>query len=367
MRLRGIFKVISVNILVFFALLTGVYWSFPIVRWLTVAITGEGVGALTAASDPRGSLPNYQGADWAPLHFAELWASGVKYKSFVGWRRNAYQGQTITVEGPYGQRRTENPPSGEVPKVYFFGGSTIWGTGSRDEDTIPSQFARITGFHAENFGETAYTAHQSLVRLIQLLQDGHRPDIVIFYDGVNEVLSKCRIELNPESHDREGKINAALEKMRPGAPISLSHYLEPIVYVASHFSQWLPIQTNDTGYDCGNNSIKSKKIGENLLRDWQMAKLLVEAYGGKFISILQPVIYFSGSRTDHLGKSGRFLLLEREYNAVYPYILKNIGESINLTKALDANEYFFIDFCHLSPNGNERIAQEMAQLVLAVL
>ena len=43
-----------------------------------------------------------------------------------------------------------------------------------------------------------------------------------------------------------------------------------------------------------------------LLSDWLIVKNLVESYGGTFVPVLQPVIYFSDTRTEHLKLSERW-------------------------------------------------------------
>ena len=79
----------------------------------------------------------------------------------------------------------------------------MWGIGSLDaRSTIPSQFAAATKVRSENYGEIGYTAHQSLVQLLQMLQAGHRPSLVVFYDGVNDVAIKCERGLTPDSTGR---------------------------------------------------------------------------------------------------------------------------------------------------------------------
>jgi hypothetical protein len=40
-----------------------------------------------------------------------------------------------------------------------------------------------------NLGETAWVSSQELVQLVLALRDGERPDLVIFYDGVNDTLA----------------------------------------------------------------------------------------------------------------------------------------------------------------------------------
>jgi hypothetical protein len=152
-------------------------------------------------------LPNYANVTWAKKFYQEFRQLKTDYKSFIGWRRAPFHGETINVDGPYAQRLTANHGTDKSKKAYFFGGSTMWGTGVRDDATIPSQFAARTGIWSENFGEIGYTAHQSLMLLVQLLQDGHRPDFVVFWNGGNDVSDKCRTELPPYSHSQEARID----------------------------------------------------------------------------------------------------------------------------------------------------------------
>ena len=98
--------------------------------------------------------------------------------------------------------------------------------------------------------------------------------------------------------------------------------------------------------------------------DWQMAKHLVELYGGRFIGILQPVLYFSQTRVDHLLTT--YPDLRAQFQAVYPLVERRMAEDggfHNLVRALDVDEYVYVDFCHLSPNGNRLIAAQIAKLI----
>ena len=62
-------------------------------------------------------------------------------------------------------------------------------------ETIPSLLARDArlngGWRAEirNLAEIGYVSTQELIALVRELQGGYRPDIVIFYDGVNDTTS----------------------------------------------------------------------------------------------------------------------------------------------------------------------------------
>ena len=192
MKAMSSWKLIAVNLLVTFVLFNLAYWFVP--TWYLLRSV---LASTEAADDLRARLPNYAKVTWATQHYRELGQLKADYKSFIGWQLKPFQGETINIGGRYAQRQTINNGRDKSKKAYFFGGSTMWGMGVRDDGTIPSEFAAAAGFWSENFGEDAYTAHQGLMLLVQLLQDGHRPDIVVFYDGVNDVEAKCKLDQRP--------------------------------------------------------------------------------------------------------------------------------------------------------------------------
>lgn len=250
------------------------------------------------------------------------------------------------------------------PLSTFFGGSSMWGTGADDASTIPSLFTQISGFASENFGQTGYTAHQSLVLLIQLLQDGRRPDIVVFYDGGNEVTNKCRAELTPWSHEREGRVASALKAYRKREnPYDLFYLVMPLKAFAEKLVATPVVRRLDvkSKFNCHTDPAKAQKIADNLIEDWAVAKKLVEAYNGKFFGMLQPVSFFSNTNDRVVSNA-----YKEQFEAVYPLVkqkMASMGDLYDLTDALDRNEYIYTDFAHLAPNGNKYIAEEMAKII----
>src|SRR5262245_27465301 len=89
-----------------------------------------------------------------------------------------------------GLRKTSNQEEHPKNKIYMFGGSSMWGTGSADRNTIPSLLqaqlrANEQRYAVFNYGFSTVVAHQQLSRLKTLdLKDG---DVVIFYDGWNDI------------------------------------------------------------------------------------------------------------------------------------------------------------------------------------
>jgi hypothetical protein len=365
---RSALKLVATNAL-------GVFIVFNIVTWTIClgfsiySLVGPKV-ATFSHNAYKAELPNYANVDWARAHFAEFDSLSTKYVSYLGWRREPFKGTTIALVGRYNQRETV--PAGEPgkPSVYFFGGSTMWGSGVNDANTIPSLVAQLSGLRSANYGETAYTAHQGLVLLIQLLQDGHRPDVVVFFDGVNEVAHKCRSELTPTSHARETQVRAALAHSKPENVYGLEYMAGPLMGLADRVSNRISVWTRgaqarevDSAFSCHTDPARAQQIADNLIQDWEVARRLVESYKGKFVGILQPVAYYSDTKLDHLQLRE---ILSKQYEAVYPLIKrKMVGQPglYDFTGVLNKREYIYIDFCHMSPNGSRYIAQELIPLL----
>jgi hypothetical protein len=328
---RATLHLISYNLLVFFVLANILYWSIPVINSISAAIRGE------------------------------QRAAGAEYRSFIGWRTLPIERPEVHARGePYTQRQTINGRRTREGKAYFFGGSAMWGFGAPDSETIPSLFAAATGMHSENYADFGYTSHQNLVLLLQLLQADHRPALVIFYDGVNEVAVKCQRGLTPESHSEEKEMNSLLQGF--GRPSSFTHYFRPIIRLAERINSEVSKTLGVSTYDCVSDRIKAETIAGNLIRDWQFAKLLVESFGGKFVGILQPVIYFSQTCKDHLILPPN---LDRQYQAVYPLIRDTIathGSFYDFVSVLDVNEQIYLDFSHITPKGNRYIVQRISDI-----
>lgn len=83
---------------------------------------------------------------------------------------------------------------GDTLNIYFFGGSTMFGSNVKDNETIPSQFVELyreklpqaNPIRVHNYGSPRYYSYQELILLSDLIQRGHRPDIVVFLDGIND-------------------------------------------------------------------------------------------------------------------------------------------------------------------------------------
>ena len=91
--------------------------------------------------------------------------------------------------------------------------------------------------------------------------------------------------------------------------------------------------------------------------------------GDRFIAILQPVAYLSNTRLDQLDVIyNDWDDLSAQYKEIYPAIRRYAREAgiefYDLTGVFDRDEYIYIDFCHVSPRGNQLMAQAIAEAIM---
>ena len=305
--------------------------------------------------DKRSSYPNYIDKDWAIIHFDEFARLESRYEDFSVWRREKYSGQTINID-ENGLRSTDKV-SIDKPKavVWLFGGSTMWGTGVGDSDTIPSILARQFGYEASNYGESGYTNRQSLNTLMDEISKKPAPDFVVFYDGVNDVYHRCRSRTDGMGSSREEQIRWRM-KLNPK---SLRWQFET---PRNMFFKKLKLRTkSQPNNHCIHDTAKSRLVANSTVDNWIYAKVISERFGADFIAILQPVVYFSKTKLNHFTPN---VGTKKQFEIVYPrirdYAAKHGLKLSDYTEKLDIDEYVYIDFAHLSANGNQVIASHIA-------
>ena len=165
----------------------------------------------------KNKLDIYNEYEWAVKHYKEFDKLDTCYKDFYVWRRCDFKGQTINViDGIRKTKLNGNKHSNfkQFDQISFFGGSTVWGTGVNDLTTLPSMFVEETNNYTINYGESGYISLQELSLLQNLYLEDKlgENNLIIFYDGINEVLARCRKDYKGLVTAQYEKINGILEK-----------------------------------------------------------------------------------------------------------------------------------------------------------
>jgi lysophospholipase L1-like esterase len=140
------------------------------------------------------AVPFYRDQPWSERYWDEApRAERYRYVPYVLWGHRPYEGETVNV-GRDGRRRTPGTRCGPgARKVFVFGGSTLWGWGAPDWETIPAHLQERLARRSSgpvcvtNHGEDGFVSTQAVIALLRELQAGNVPDVVVFYDGVNDL------------------------------------------------------------------------------------------------------------------------------------------------------------------------------------
>lgn len=91
-----------------------------------------------------------------------------------------------------------NAPQKINGAVWVFGGSTTFGHGVGDNETIPAFLNQLDTVHTYiNFGVHAYHQSNEIDKLLLLLRKGYQPEKVIFIDGLNDLIRMIETNFHP--------------------------------------------------------------------------------------------------------------------------------------------------------------------------
>jgi len=312
---KKVLTLIAVNLLILFMLLIVI--NFVLVL---IAETEQVIKRFGGFADERAKAPNYANIGWAKKHFEEYNSSPSEYRSYIGWRRLPFKGETVHID-EQGIRMTPQHRSAteRSPLVAFLGGSTMWGIGSDDSTTIPAFFSEIAQgrYRTLNLGETGYRAFQSSLFLSLQMNDGLRPDIVVSYDGVNEKAG-FQPELTPRSHYREVQIREVTKGLDTRSLLRMRDFLlGPLETVIAYVKRNIKRRTGSKEYDLSQE--RTERVAKALLDSWLSTQAVSEKNGAYFLAVLQPNAGVGKPNLKHLKIKPQEII---PYPYLYPAVLK---------------------------------------------
>ena len=260
----------------------------------------------------------------------------------------------------------------------MFGGSTLWGWGVRDQYTIPSQLVealakRKVKAEITNFSEPGYVSTQELIDLITQLQRNNVPDLVIFYDGVNDVYAAFQsgvagIPQNEWKRKLEYNLTNRYTKLRRlFLLMSLDEfYLGKKIKELSTKLELNPIKRN-------NIDGLEKEIVGIYLNNLKINDGISKVYGFKTMFYWQPVIYYKKILTNFEERFNHdeemkilyfktYDILQQEKPILAKYNFYDISRILAHSK-----KSLYIDYCHLNEEGNNEIADRIANDILNII
>lgn len=331
------------------------------------------IDVIINPEDNRINLPAYPDKSYPKAVFRDFGNIGADYKPYVAWQLKPVQSETLNIDD---QGRRYDPSQNSEGKRYVvrvFGGSTIFGTGAADGDTIPAKLTKkMDQVYAVNHGVSGYVNRQSLAALTNVLNQKEKTDAVIFYDGVNDVINLCRSDnLSINSHSNETKILEMNEKDRGE---KRSSYLHKIFLTSikdfterAHKKFFVPEPENPYSFNivsrCQDNPELMEVLAQTMIENWKLSRAMAKASGAEFIAVLQPVAYVGEPNLEYLTIDEDW---REEYEFMYRYWReyiksKNHDWIIDATQVFNDQEPIYIDWAHVNPAGNEIIANLMAE------
>src|SRR5437763_3158717 len=190
------------------------------------------------------------------------------YGELVGKYVNVHDG--IRKNVPHISAPSHNPI-----RVWFLGGSTMFGFNLSDEETIPSAFVRAyqrrggLPISVLNYGTPTYFSYQELIQLSNNLFRGEKPDIVVMLDGLNDGIA-------PLASYYRNPVN--MPKLQQMLDPGMYHY--PKNYDYYHFP------------DSSKMEEVCNKIFDNYTENISNVKRLADIYGFKLYCFWQPVPFY---------------------------------------------------------------------------
>lgn len=295
---------------------------------------------------------------------------------------NAPNDQGDISVGKDGFRKTAVYAESEGKTVALFGGSTMYCANGPDELTIASLLARHLNLETQeswevkNYGVSGYSFDQELVLFTQRLLAGERPDHVIFYDGINDVINKISKGqphylygsmvnvFAPDRLERNIARYASIFLHRHLNTLKLMDRLQEnktVRKVVAKDRFKLPEKVVDQ---------RVNALVERFNSNLEFLEALSKQYGFSFHVLLQPSLFTTGKplgeyESEQLDDPARKSIREHLVKS-YAALLQGVHSEhfVNLSGCLDSvQEDVFTDYCHVTPIAYDVVARNMFSLI----
>jgi hypothetical protein len=351
---------------------------------LTKQLVGEGT--------PRETVSYYASQDWAKRNWYEFRLSRKQqFYSYVGWRRAPFKGQTIEVD-QNGVRLTPGADcSAKSFKVFTFGASEMWGTGSPNWGTIPAHLQkgleklRRGPVCVTNFAESAHVSMQNVIMLLMQLRSGNVPDVVLFYTIGDDIYSAYQsgrpgvIENLGQIASRfEGRQEAPtfsfVDRLRRTYSYSLIDQLMGKLTIANPQQKEEPTAGKLVTYESMGVDVAmlSDSVARDYFGSYKIVSALAQEYGFKYFFFLPPTIALGNKpltpeeqkmKHEEESKTAIHKLSAAVYRAIEREASKypNFYSLVHLLDRYDS--LMWIDGWHVTPIGNQVIAEGMLTVI----
>jgi hypothetical protein len=343
---------------------------------------------LVGEGKPREKVSYYASQDWAERFWYEFrLSSKQRFYPFVGWRRAPFKGKTIEVD-QNGIRVTPGANcSAKSFKVFTFGASEMWGTGSPNWATIPAHLQngleklRQGPVCVTNFAESGYVSLQHTIMLLMQLRAGNVPDVVVVYtiaDNVYAAYQTGRVG-TLENNDQIAALfevrrqpDTFVDRLRSTYSYRLIDKLVGKLTIANPHANTIPsklITYESMGIDA---ATLTDLLVQEYFENYKIISALSREYGFKYFFFLPPEITLTNKpltseeqemKRRKESEPALFKLSDAVYQTIEREASKyqNVYSMIHVLDSYDS--LMFIDDGHVTPIGNGLIAERMLDVI----
>lgn len=295
--------------------------------------------------------------------------NNLAYAPYTQFKEPVFQGIHIQID-ENGFRHSKNqgvwPPDPANFNIFMFGGSTTFGVGVSRDHTIASHLQEYLSGQVDddvyvyNFGRSAYFLTQERILFEQLLLADHQPDLVIFLDGLNDVISK---------KVRNPGFTAQLTEFQQGERRPLISVLKDLPIMRLARSLKARLQTFQDQQPPAQPEVEDVvTIGERYLANKRLIEAATEAHDIRALFVWQPTFFYNYDQQYHLFYKPlpyTFPLERYEYmaqlhqeNQLGPNFLWLADMQVGLQEPL------YVDLGHYNGKMSRMIAVEIANWLL---
>jgi hypothetical protein len=360
---------IGFNTLVLFLLLNLAAW---LVRSWQIGSYSDPVSETYDWKDLRRVYPDLAEDDLRQL-LAEMWSRPLAYESYTHFKERPFAGRFVNVD-TNGFRHVRNqgpwPPDPKRYNIFLFGGSTAFGYGVPDHQTIASYLQEIlphsglTNASVYNFARGSYQSVQERILFEQLLLAGFVPQAAIWVDGLNEFYfpdgEPCFAEALAERFDNLG---ANRHGMACLASLPVIEVLNPARVKLQLRATRLELETD---HSPGEIRSMADTACHRYLENKRLVERIAATYGVKTCFVWQPVPTYKYEQKHHpfAGTNLRLHWLARHGYERMAEILTGQPAGTNFVWCAEMQEQLaqplYVDSVHYSAVMNVMLARQIA-------
>ena len=327
----------------------------------------------------RFKLETHQNYTWSKQYFDDEQKLKAEYIPIIGFKEKKFNSETIKTDKD-GYRISRNN-SINNPDIIFLGGSTMFGYGSNDINTIPSIISELLkdSLKVRNLGNGSHNSTQNLIKFydqIILRSNLTNPKFLVCYEGVNEIQNlqinsewnlyhsyadyfKNQIDINPR-HQNSLNFEMLFKNH--------TYQIKEFIFLGLRKLGFIPYKKTEEIYNLDDLSVERASM--ILLENWKLIYQISVEKGIRPFFFLQPHISSNNHKDDYLIGIEKY---EKIYSKLYSKILEKINKEaeykmikenfFDLSKSLDDKKPYFYDYCHLNPLGNRIISIDIIKKI----